>query len=264
MNALSIFTTISALIFIPLGTFVIGTACVLSAVVRAKDVPGGPYDVLPRAWARLCLSVSGVRVRVHNRERAFEGAPHIFLANHMSLYDIPALGSFLPRAKFVAKAELFRIPVLGAAMRSVGMVPIQRSNRKAAFGAYDEASRRIRDGNSVIVFPEGTRGDDYPLRAFKKGPFVLAIDAGAPIVPVLIYGAREVVRRNSIVVHPRTIDVHLLEPVSVEGFDYDDRDELAEKVRSRIAEALKSNYGIESPPQRPASGSSAVPNQSTS
>ena len=148
-------------------------------------------------------------------------------------------------------------------MRSVGMVPIQRSNRKAAFGAYDEASRRIRDGNSVIVFPEGSRGDEYPLRAFKKGPFVLAIDAGAPIVPVLIYGAREVLRRGSILVHPTKVHVHLLEPVAVEGFDYEDRDALAEKVRSRIAEALESEYGIESPPQRPAMASSPT-SQSTS
>jgi 1-acyl-sn-glycerol-3-phosphate acyltransferase len=263
MTPLALLTTVSALIFIPIGTIIIGTACVVSALLRSRDVPGGPYDVLPRAWARLCLVVSGVRVVVHNRERGFEGAPHIFLANHMSWYDIPALGSFLPRAKFVAKAELFKIPVLGAAMRSVGMVPIQRSNRKAAFGAYDEASRRIRDGNSVIVFPEGTRGDDYPLRTFKKGPFVLAIDAGAPIVPVLVYGAREVVRRGSMLVHPGTIHVHLLEPVSVEGYEYDDRDALAAKVRSRIAEALASNYGIQSPPQKGPAGPSTS-SQSTS
>jgi len=251
MNPLALFTTLSGLVFIPLVTFVIGSACVLSAVLRAKDVPGGPYDFLPRAWAKVCLAVTGVRVVVHDRERAFEGAPHIFVANHMSWFDIPALGSFLPRAKFVAKAELFRIPVFGAAMRSVGMVPIQRSNRKAAFGAYDEASRRIRDGNSVIVFPEGTRGDDYPLRPFKKGPFVLAIDAGAPVVPVLIYGAREVIRRGSMLVHSGTIHVHLLEPVTVEGLEYDDRDALANSVRSRIGEALESLYGIESPPQNP-------------
>jgi 1-acyl-sn-glycerol-3-phosphate acyltransferase len=258
MNPVALLSTISGLILIPLVTFVIGSLCVLSAVMRAKDVPGGPYDVLPRAWAKACLAVTGVRVVVHNRERAFEGAPHIFVANHMSLFDIPALGSFLPRAKFVGKAELFKIPVFGAAMRSVGMVPIERSNRRAAFGAYDEASRRIRDGNSVIVFPEGSRGDDYALRAFKKGPFVLAINARAPVVPVLIYGAREVLRRGSILVHPVKVHVHLLEPVTVEGFDYEDRDALAEKVRPRIAGALESMYGIESPPQKPTPASSTT------
>ena len=250
MILLTILTTIFALIAIPLITLVIGTLCMTSALLRVKDRPGSPYDVLPRAWAKGVLAATGVRVRIHNIERSGDGNPHIFLANHVSWYDIPALGSFLPRAKFVAKAELFKMPVLGGAMRAVGMVPIERQNRKAAFGAYDEAARRIREGNSVIVFPEGTRGYDYPLRPFKKGPFVLAIDAGAPIVPVLIHGAREVIRKGSMMVHPGRIDVHLLEPVSVEGFSYDDRDELAEQVRARIAEALFVHYGIESPPQK--------------
>jgi len=252
MTLLSLFITVVALIVIPVVTLVIGTLCILSAVFRMKDRPGSPYDVLPRAWARALVAIALVRVKVHNPERAGDGNPHIFLANHVSWYDIPALGSFLPRAKFVAKAELFKIPVLGGAMRSVGMVPIERHNRKAAFGAYDEASKRIREGNSVIVFPEGTRGDDYPLRSFKKGPFVLAIDAGAPIVPVLIHGSREVIRRGSMMLHPGRVDVHLLEPVSVEGFGYDDRDALATLVRSRIAEALATHYGIESPPQKSA------------
>ena len=79
---------------------------------------------------------------------------------------------------------------------------------------------------------------------------MLAIDAGAPIVPVLIYGSREVIRKGSMMLHPGRIDVHLLEPVSVDGFGYDERNELAEKVRSRIADALRDRYGIESPAQK--------------
>jgi 1-acyl-sn-glycerol-3-phosphate acyltransferase len=250
MILLSLLLTIVGLILVPVVTLVIGILCMLAALLRFEDRRGSPYDVLPRAWAQALVAIAGVRVKVHNPERAGEGSPHIFLANHVSWYDIPALGSFLPRAKFVAKAELFKIPVLGGAMRAVGMVPIERQNRKAAFGAYNEASKRIREGNSVIVFPEGSRGYDYPLRAFKKGPFVLAIDAGAPIVPVLVHGTREVIRKGSILLHPGRVDVHLLEPVSVEGYSYDDRDELAEKIRSRIAEALETHYGIASPPQR--------------
>ena len=134
-------------------------------------------------------------------------------------------------------------------MRAVGMVPIERQNRKAAFGAYDEAARRIRDGNSVVVFPEGTRGEEYPLRPFKKGPFVLAISAGAPVVPVLVHGTREVMSRHSLMVRPGRVDVHLLEPVEVQGYGYEDRDALANAVRSRIADALESLYGIDSPSQ---------------
>ena len=247
MIILSILATISAFITAPLVTLFIGTGCVLAAMLKFEDKKGAPYDYLPRWWSKIVLFMTGVRVKVHGRERMEDGKPHIYVANHMSWFDIPALSSFLPRAKFVAKAELFNLPVFGAAMRAVGMVPIERQNRKAAFGAYDEAARRIRDGNSVVVFPEGTRGEEYPLRPFKKGPFVLAISAGAPIVPVLVHGTREVIARHSLLVHPGRVDVHLLEPVEVQGFGYEDRDALANIVRSRIADALESLYGIKSP-----------------
>lgn len=251
MTLLSLLATLSLIVVAPIATILIGTACVLAALFKIPDRRGSPYDFLPRLWSKVVLAATGVRVRVHNPERA-DGSAHIFVANHMGWFDIPALSSCVPRAKFVTKAELFNIPVFGAAMRAVGMVPIERHNRKAAFGAYDEAARRIRDGNSVIVFPEGTRGHEYPLRPFKKGPFVLAITAAAPIVPVLVHGSREVIAKGTFLVRPGWVDVHLLEPVSIEGFGYEDRDRLAGVVRSRIAEALASHYGIESPSQTPA------------
>ncbi|MEO5580525.1 MAG: lysophospholipid acyltransferase family protein, partial [Gemmatimonadaceae bacterium] len=137
-------------------------------------------------------------------------------------------------------------PVFGPAIRAIGMVPIQRENRKAAFGAYDEAAAKIKEGNSVVVFPEGTRGSDYPIRPFKKGPFVLAIAAGVPVVPVLTYGTREVLPRGSFLIRPTTVHIHLLEPIPVAGMDYAARGELAEMVRMKIVDALESNYGIES------------------
>ncbi|HEX2721720.1 MAG TPA: lysophospholipid acyltransferase family protein [Gemmatimonadaceae bacterium] len=247
MIILSILATISLAIVAPLATLVIGSACMLAALVRIPDRAGSPYDFLPRWWSKVVLFMTGVRVVVHNRERLADGKPHIFVANHMSWFDVPALSSFVPRGKFVAKAELFNVPVFGGAMRAVGMVPIERQNRKAAFGAYDEAARRIHDGNSIVVFPEGTRGEQYPLRAFKKGPFVLAIAAGAPIIPVLLHGTREVIARGSLLVRPGRVDVHLLEPVEVQGLGYEDRDQLAAEVRSRIASALWTHYGIETP-----------------
>ena len=260
MIILALLATLSLAIVAPLATLLVGAICVYAVVRKLPDKPGSPYDYLPRLWSRIILFVTGVRVVVHNRERLGDGKPHIFVANHTSWYDIPALASFLPRAKFVAKAELFKLPVFGAAMRVVGMVPIERQNRKAAFGSYDEAAKRIREGNSVVVFPEATRGSEYPLRAFKKGPFVLAVTAGAPIIPVLIHGTLEVISRGSALVRPGRVDVHLLEPVDVQGFGYEDRDALAAEVRQRIANALASNYGIESP--EPA-GQSALAAQTT-
>jgi len=126
------------------------------------------------------------------------------------------------------------------------MVPIERQNRKAAFAAYRVAAEKIQAGNSVVVFPEGSRGDSYPIRAFKKGPFVLAIAAGVPIVPVLLHGTRDVLGKGRWILQPGRVDVHLLEPIPTAGLDYSDREELAETVRSRIVDALASIYGIES------------------
>lgn len=258
MIILALLTTLSALIVAPLATLFIGTSCVVAALLKVPDRRGSPYDFLPRWWSKVVLFMTGVRIVVHNPERCADGTPHVFVANHMSWYDVPALSSFLPRAKFVAKAELFRLPIFGPAMRAVGMVPIERQNRKAAFNSYDEAAERIREGNSVVIFPEGTRGEEYPLRPFKKGPFVLAISAGAPIVPVLVHGTREVIARNSLLVRPGRVDVHLLEPVRVDGLGYEDRDSLAVEVRSRIADAMHVLYGIASPPQIAASQTAAA------
>ncbi|MGH8102173.1 MAG: lysophospholipid acyltransferase family protein, partial [Chthoniobacterales bacterium] len=180
----------------PIATLIIGGSCVVAAVFHVRDRAGSVYDLAPRIWSKVVLFVTGVSVRIHNEANVDLSKPHIFVSNHISWYDIPALASFLPRTKFVAKAELFKIPVFGAAMRAVGMIAIERQNRKAAFAAYEDAAKQIHGGNSVIVFPEGTRGFDYSIRPFKKGPFVLAIAAGVPIVPVLTHGTIEVIGKG--------------------------------------------------------------------
>ncbi len=229
-------------------TTVLGLIVIIAALLGVKDKPGSIYDKIPRWWSSAVLWVTGVKVRVHGMENARSGEPHIFASNHVSWFDVPALAKVLPRYKFVAKAELFKVPIFGPAMRSVGMIEIQRENRKAAFGAYDVAAERIRAGNSVVVFPEGTRGHAYPLRPFKKGPFVLAIAAGVPIVPIIVHGTIEVMPKGSIWAYPGTIDVHLLEPVSTSGVDYDHREALMQTVRARMADAMRELYGVEALP----------------
>jgi 1-acyl-sn-glycerol-3-phosphate acyltransferase len=138
------------------------------------------------------------------------------------------------------------------------MVEIQRENRKAAFGAYEVAAERIRAGNSVVVFPEGTRGHAYPLRPFKKGPFVLAIAAGVPIVPIIVHGTIEIMPRSTLWAHPGTIDIHLLEPVSTTSVDYDHREALMKTVRTRMADAMRELYGVEALPAGPSRLPSSV------
>ena len=245
---ISLIRTTLLLITTLIVTTVLGAILIGAALLRVRDKPGGLYDKIPRWWSWCMLAAAGVKVRIHGWENAPPGEPVVFAANHVSWFDVPALASRLPRYKFVAKAELFKVPIFGGGIRAAGMIEIQRDNRKAAFGAYDLAAESIRSGNSVVVFPEGTRGRDYRLRPFKKGPFVLATSAQVPIVPVVIHGTIEVLRRDSFWVHPGTVDVHLLEPVATEGVDYDHREVLMSAVRGRMVEAMRELYGVESLP----------------
>lgn len=237
--------TIFTLATIVVVTSVLGMTVIVAGLFHVEDKPGGIFDKVPRWWSAAVLWAAGIKVRVHGLESAAEGGPRVFASNHVSWFDVPALAGVLPRYKFVAKAELFKVPIFGGGMRAAGMIEIQRDNRKAAFGAYEVAAERIKQGNSVIVFPEGTRGHAYPLRPFKKGPFVLAIAAGVPIVPVIVHGTIEIMRKGSLWAHPGTIDVHLLEPVSTEGVDYDHREALMQTVRTRMADAMRDFYGVE-------------------
>ena len=241
-----------------IATIVLGSSVIIAALLGVEDKPGGIYDNVPKWWSQAVMWAVGVKVRVHGMENASSGQPHIFASNHVSWFDVPTLAKTLPRNRFVAKSELFKVPIFGRAMRAAGMIEIQRENRKAAFGAYDVAAERIRGGKSVVVFPEGTRGTEYPLRPFKKGPFVLAIAAGVPIVPIIVHGTIEIMPRGSLWAHPGTVDIHLLEPVSTAGVDYDHREELMKTVRARMADAMRKLYGVEALPAAPSRLSSTV------
>jgi 1-acyl-sn-glycerol-3-phosphate acyltransferase len=255
---ISLFRTVLTFITVGIATTIIGLSVIVAGLLGVEDKPGGIFDKAPRWWSAAVLWAAGCKVRVHGLENAGKGEPRIFASNHVSWFDVPALAGSLPRYKFVAKAELFKVPIFGKAMRAAGMVEIQRENRKAAFGAYEVAADRIKAGNSVVVFPEGTRGLAYPLRPFKKGPFVLAIAAGVPIVPIIVHGTIEILGKGSLWAHPGTIDVHLLEPVSTEGVDYDHREALMQAVRNRMADAMREIYGVEPLPSPASRLSSSV------
>jgi 1-acyl-sn-glycerol-3-phosphate acyltransferase len=242
---ISFLRTILVWVIGTVATLVLGIPTIIAALLGVKDRPGGIYDTVPRWWASTLLWASGVKVRLHGVENATGSEYHIFAANHVSWFDVLALAKVFAGHKFVAKAELFKVPIFGSGIRALGMIAIQRDNRKAAFGAYDVAAQKIRGGKSVVVFPEGTRGHAYPIRPFKKGPFVLAIAAGVPIIPVIVHGTIEIMPKGSLWVHPGPIDVHLLEPVSTSGVDYDHRDELMQTVRTRMADAMRDLYGVE-------------------
>ena len=240
-------TLLTALVLF-VSTIVLGTGVTVAEMLGMKRGPGTLFDRYPRTWARALLRAAGVTVVVHGAEQLEGERRRIFAANHVSWFDVLAMASELPHYSFIAKAELFRIPIFGSGARAVGTIPIERDNRKSAFGSYEEAATQIAQGASVVVYPEGTRGTEYPLRQFKKGPFILAIAAQTPIVPTLVHGTIEILGRGSWNVKPGTIHLHLLEPVSPEGMGYEDRDRLMAMVRDRMAEAQERLYGIKSPP----------------
>lgn len=228
-----------------IGTFVFGSLALLAQLVGVQPRPGGVYEYATRRWARWLLGAAGVKVIRHGGDDLVAGAPRVFVANHVSWFDIPAAIEALPHYGFLAKRELEKIPLFGAAARAVGVIYIDRENRKAAFGAIEDAASKIREGESVLVYPEGTRGERYALRPFKKGPFVLAIGSGAPIYPVVIHGTIAVNPRGEFRASPGVVHVHVLDPIPTAGLSYDERDALAETVRHRMADCLRTVYGVD-------------------
>jgi 1-acyl-sn-glycerol-3-phosphate acyltransferase len=234
--------SLAAVVTLFVMTLILAPIVLVAAMLGIKERRGSIYERCMRVWARGMSRVAGVRVVVHGAEHVRNGA--IYMQNHVSWFDIFAVASVLPRYTFVAKAELRRIPLFGRAAEAAGIVFIDRDNRKSAFESYKVAAAEVQRGRNVVVCPEGTRGRDYHLRPFKKGPFVLAIAAGAPIVPVIIYGALEVMPKGSLRVRPNVVHIHFLEPVATAGSTYEDRTELMRRVWQRMADAMRELYDV--------------------
>jgi 1-acyl-sn-glycerol-3-phosphate acyltransferase len=235
--------TATTLATLAVSTIVAGTTSLIAAAMRIPERPGGIYERCIHGWARALNRAAGVRIFTHGEENIRAGA--VYMTNHVSWFDIFTVAEILPRFTWIAKSELRRIPFFGKAATAAGIIFIERENRKAAFGSYRVASGEIERGRNVVVCPEGTRGAEYSLRPFKKGPFVLAIAAQCPIVPVVVHGTREVMGRGW-KVRSGPVHIHFLEPVETRGLAYEDRFRLTKEVWERMADAMKELYDVES------------------
>ncbi len=194
---------------------------------------------IARPWARQMLFVSRVRPEISGLDKLDQvSRPMVLVSNHTSLYDVLALLAILPLDfKFVVKEELMRVPLWGWAMRRAGYMSVQRDDSGDAREIMRRTAERIRGGESVLFFPEGTRSLDGRLGQFKRGAFMLASQSGCDVVPLAISGAAEVLPRGSLVINPGRAHVAVLDPITDQALKKNSR-RLMEEARRRIADSL--------------------------
>lgn len=222
-------------VVLAVSTIVHASAGVVAGLLRVRHRPRGVYDWAGTDWARDILNAAGTPVRTEGLELIPVGEPVVYAANHSSMFDIWALFATLPGSvRFVAKRELFRIPLLGGAMHAAGHIPIDRAARKQAFQAYDEAARTIQRGLSAIVFPEGTRSRTGELLPFKNAPFAMAIAAQVPIVPVYVHDTFDILPKGGVRLRPRPIRLLVGAPIPTAGLGPKAREQLRDDVRAAM------------------------------
>jgi 1-acyl-sn-glycerol-3-phosphate acyltransferase len=216
---------------VSLYTIVLGTVSVLSTLFD----PGGDFGhTCARAWSWLILKTTGVHVTVTGLDRLDPSRSYVFAANHQSLYDIPILFASLPfQVRIIAKASLGRIPFLGWHLQRTGHLLVDRS--KPGAGVLKKMARLVRARHSLIVFPEGTRSTDGAVARFKGGSFLIALEAGLPIVPISIQGSRHVMFRGQLMVCPGNVAVTVHAPIETAGVPRDAVRDFAARVRDVVA-----------------------------
>lgn len=225
------------MILAPVLTFLVSVTAIIMIVLfrrTAKDV-----QFLPKTMMRIVCWVAGVKVKVTGGDKLDHSRPYIFAANHQSQFDIFALQGYLGfDFRWLAKKELFQVPVFGQGMRVAGYIPVDRSHGRQALKSLDEAAKRIADGTSVIIFPEGTRSPDGKLHEFKPGAMVLAIKAGVPLVPVAILGTHQVLPKGRLLAKPGQVRILVGEPIELGSFTVKQKQELAELLQGKVAELM--------------------------
>jgi len=224
---------ITAVIFpflLPLSFVLLSPVAIIASLATGS---GAPSYRVARFWVSLVLPCLGIRVKVKYLHPVPTDRPVVFASNHASQMDILALYKALPvEFRFIVKKELFNIPLLGLAMRTAGYISIDRSGGRAAVSSIKMAARQLKEGASIVIFPEGTRSPDGRLRDFKEGGFMLAIKSGCPVVPVAIRGSSKVLKKGSLIAHPGTIEVILGKPIG--GLDNREK-KLSRKEITRLA-----------------------------
>jgi len=231
----SIVTFVAVALYI----LVVGTPFILLAILIGS--PAILYRV-GLLGIRLGLFLSGIRYTVTGREHLQRNRAAVYAVNHTSNVEPPilfdTLSDLFPRLRVLYKAELRKLPILTWAFDLAGFVPLERGNRDQSLPAIERAAEALRDGNSFLIFPEGTRSRDGTLLPFKKGGFIMALKAQAPVVPIAIDGARAAMRKGSPWIQPVVVRVAIGPPIETAGQSLDDRDKLTAAVREEVERLL--------------------------
>jgi 1-acyl-sn-glycerol-3-phosphate acyltransferase len=231
----SIVTFVAVALYI----LVVGTPFILLAILIGS--PAILYRV-GLLGIRLGLFLSGIRYTVTGREHLQRNRAAVYAVNHTSNVEPPilfeTLSDLFPRLRVLYKAELRKLPILTWAFDLAGFVPLERGNRDQSLPAIERAAEALRDGNSFLIFPEGTRSRDGALLPFKKGGFIMALKAQAPVVPIAIDGARAAMRKGSPWIQPVVVRVAIGPPIETAGLTLEDRDKLTAAVRGEVERLL--------------------------
>jgi len=217
-------------------TVILGMVAILFSLF---DSSGNLPHLIARLWGKIQLWTTGTGVTIQGVKNIDLRKSYILVSNHQSFFDIFSLLGYLPlQFRWIAKAELFRIPFLGWAMSRIGYISIERESPKKAYRSMIAAAERVRNGVSILIFPEGTRSQDGNLQSFKKGVFLIALKSQAPILPVAIRGTREIMRKNDWRTYPGKVEIRIFPPIETAGFSTDREAELSEQVRNTLLQHL--------------------------
>jgi len=224
--------TLTANIYLIFGSSLLGLAAIVASFIPPRRRYG--FHVA-RAWGKGLLLASGVRVEV-TRQPPPLPPQAVFMANHQSLYDIAALLATVPvPVRFLAKRSLFRLPFFGWGLAAAGFVPIDRIDRSRAKEAFRHALLALDEGAAIVLFPEETRSLDGRMKPFRRGGFLMALKAKAPVVPVGIHGTLQVRPKGRLTVEPTRVEVAFGDPIDARSFGVRKIDELVERVESEVS-----------------------------